>query len=95
MNQIGLLVLIAILSAASVLISLWNTIKIYEMGLAINSRLDRTLLNSTGDARAAGIEKGRSDEVLRNLNEERHKRAEPLAHHIKYQREQQLPLAKG
>lgn len=43
----------------------WNLLKIREIHITMNSRLDQLLQSSMGEAHAAGVEQERSRETLR------------------------------
>jgi len=46
-------------------IGLWNAVKIREVHLSMNSRLDQLLMSSIGEAHAAGVEAERNREIAR------------------------------
>lgn len=70
------IILLFILNSLTAFVVLWIAIKLREVHLATNSRLDQLLTTSISEARAAGVEQGRADEVLRVLNDELRKNAE-------------------
>lgn len=55
----------------SILIGLWNAIKIREIHLSMNSRLDQLLITAKGEAHAAGVLEERGREVAERASSNR------------------------
>ena len=60
---------LTVIACASLGVGIWNTVKIKEVHMVMNSRLDQLLKISTTAAYAAGVESCR----LHQENEEEHK----------------------
>lgn len=65
MSDGATLILIVVLCIIAILIGLWNALKIREVHLVTNSRLDQLLTSSISEAHAAGVEHERARELAR------------------------------
>lgn len=54
-----------VLIVTSILVGLWNAVKIREVHLSMNGRLDRLLSSAVGEAHAAGVAEERERTIAR------------------------------